>query len=49
MLLRLLYEEKLAQASYFVGCQATGEALVTASKTVEPIRLVVTSKAGVVK
>ncbi|MEZ4572523.1 MAG: MBL fold metallo-hydrolase [Thermomicrobiales bacterium] len=28
MLLRLLYEEKLAQASYFVGCQATGEALV---------------------
>lgn len=28
MLLRLLYEEKLAQASYFVGCQAKGEALV---------------------
>ncbi len=28
MLLRLLYDEKLAQACYFVGCQATGEALV---------------------
>lgn len=28
MLLRLLYDDKLAQASYFVGCQATGEALV---------------------
>ncbi len=28
MLLRLLYDENLAQASYFVGCQATGEALV---------------------
>lgn len=28
MLLRLLYDQKLAQASYFVGCQATGEALV---------------------
>lgn len=28
MLLRLLYDEKLAQASYLVGCQACGEALV---------------------
>ncbi len=28
MLLRLLYDEKLAQASYVVGCQRTGEALV---------------------
>ncbi|CAN5612975.1 MBL fold metallo-hydrolase [soil metagenome] len=27
MLLRLLYDDKLAQASYFVGCQATGDAL----------------------
>ena len=35
MLLRLLYEEKLAQASYFVGCQATGEALV-----VDPGRMI---------
>ncbi len=28
MLLRMLYDDKLAQASYFVGCQATGDALV---------------------
>ena len=28
MLLRLIYDEKLAQASYLLGCQATGEALV---------------------
>lgn len=28
MLLRTLYDESLAQASYVVGCQATGEALV---------------------
>lgn len=28
MLLKLLYDPKLAQASYLVGCQATGEAIV---------------------
>jgi hydroxyacylglutathione hydrolase len=28
MLLRLMYDPKLAQASYLVGCQRTGEALV---------------------
>ena len=28
MLFRMLYDEKLAQASYFIGCQATGEAIV---------------------
>jgi hydroxyacylglutathione hydrolase len=28
MLLRYIYDEKLAQASYFVGCPATGEAVV---------------------
>ena len=28
MLLRRFYDDKLAQASYIVGCQATGEALV---------------------
>ena len=28
MLLRTIYDEKLAQASYLLGCQATGEALV---------------------
>ncbi len=28
MLLKRFYDEKLAQASYMVGCQATGEALV---------------------
>ena len=28
MLLRRFYEDKLAQASYIVGCQATGDALV---------------------
>jgi hydroxyacylglutathione hydrolase len=28
MLLRRFYEEKLAQASYLIGCQATGESLV---------------------
>ena len=33
MLLRRFYDEKLAQASYLVGCSATGEALV-----VDPVR-----------
>ena len=28
MLLRLLYDDKLAQASYLLGCQETGEAMV---------------------
>jgi hydroxyacylglutathione hydrolase len=28
MLLRTLYDEKLAQASYLIGCQMTGEAIV---------------------
>ena len=28
MLLRRFYEDKLAQASYMIGCQATGAALV---------------------
>ena len=28
MLLRLIYDDKLAQASYLLGCQETGEALV---------------------
>ena len=28
MLLRLIYDDKLAQASYLLGCQNTGEALV---------------------
>jgi hydroxyacylglutathione hydrolase len=28
MFLRLLYDEKLAQASYLIGCQTSGEALV---------------------
>jgi hydroxyacylglutathione hydrolase len=28
MLFRRIYDDKLAQASYFIGCQATGEALV---------------------
>ncbi len=28
MLLRTLYDEKLAQASYLLGCQATGQAMV---------------------
>ncbi|HSM60676.1 MAG TPA: rhodanese-like domain-containing protein [Longimicrobiales bacterium] len=28
MLLRRFYDEKLAQASYMIGCQATGEAIV---------------------
>jgi hydroxyacylglutathione hydrolase len=28
MLLRLIYDDKLAQASYLLGCQATGEAVV---------------------
>jgi len=35
MLLRRFYDEPLAQASYLVGCQATGEALV-----VDPHRMV---------
>jgi hydroxyacylglutathione hydrolase len=33
MLLRYFYDDKLAQASYLVGCIATGEALV-----VDPMR-----------
>jgi hydroxyacylglutathione hydrolase len=28
MLFRMLYDDKLAQAAYFIGCQATGEAIV---------------------
>lgn len=28
MLFRMLYDEKLAQASYFIGCQKSGEAIV---------------------
>ena len=28
MLLERIYDEDLAQASYFVGCQAKGEAIV---------------------
>src|SRR5690349_7083960 len=28
MLLRLLYDDALAQAAYLIGCQATGEAIV---------------------
>ena len=28
MLLKYFYDEKLAQASYLVGCQATGEAII---------------------
>jgi hydroxyacylglutathione hydrolase len=35
MLLRYFYDEKLAQASYFVGCQEYGEAIV-----VDPVRFV---------
>ncbi|MEZ4766923.1 MAG: rhodanese-like domain-containing protein [Caldilineales bacterium] len=37
MLLRYFYNDKLAQASYFVGCQATGEAIVVdPARDVEP-------------
>lgn len=28
MLLERIYDEDLAQASYFIGCQAKGEAIV---------------------
>jgi hydroxyacylglutathione hydrolase len=36
MLLRLIYDDKLAQASYLLGCQRTGEALVVdANRDVE--------------
>ncbi|MFA9435414.1 MAG: MBL fold metallo-hydrolase, partial [Deltaproteobacteria bacterium] len=35
MLLRYFYDQKLAQASYFVGCQETGEAII-----VDPVRYV---------
>jgi hydroxyacylglutathione hydrolase len=38
MFLKRFYDEKLAQATYLVGCQATGEALVIdASRDVDPI------------
>lgn len=37
MILKRFYDEKLAQASYLVGCQATGEALVVdPNRDVEP-------------
>jgi hydroxyacylglutathione hydrolase len=37
MLLRYFYNQKLAQASYFVGCQQTGEAIVVdPARDVEP-------------
>lgn len=37
MLLRYFYDEKLAQASYMVGCQKTGEALVIdPARNIEP-------------
>ncbi|MCI0575266.1 MAG: MBL fold metallo-hydrolase [Chloroflexi bacterium] len=37
MLLRYFYDQKLAQASYFVGCQETGEAIVVdPARDVEP-------------
>lgn len=37
MLLRYFYDEKLAQASYMVGCQKTGEAIVIdPSRNIEP-------------
>ncbi len=37
MLLRYFYDEKLAQASYLVGCQATGEAIVIdPARNIEP-------------
>lgn len=37
MLLRYFYDQKLAQASYFVGCQQTGEAIVIdPAREVEP-------------
>lgn len=37
MLLKYFYDEKLAQASYLVGCQATGEAIIVdPSRNIEP-------------
>ncbi len=30
MFLRMVYDEKLAQAAYLIGCQRTGEAIVIA-------------------
>ena len=33
MLFKFLYDSSLSQASYFIGCQATGEAVV-----VDPLR-----------
>lgn len=37
MLLRYFYNEKLAQASYMVGCQATGEAIIVdPGRDIEP-------------
>ena len=28
MFMRMVYDEKLAQAAYLIGCQRTGEAIV---------------------
>jgi len=37
MLLKYFYDQKLAQASYMVGCQKTGEALVVdAARDIQP-------------
>ncbi|MEZ4681321.1 MAG: hypothetical protein R2932_44615 [Caldilineaceae bacterium] len=37
MLLRYFYDERLAQASYLVGCVATGEAMVVdPSRNIQP-------------
>ena len=37
MLLKYFYDEKLAQASYLVGCQAMGEAIVIdPSRNIKP-------------
>ncbi|WHY57083.1 MBL fold metallo-hydrolase [Peribacillus simplex] len=37
MLLKYFYDDKLAQASYLVGCQATGEAIIVdPSRNIEP-------------
>ena len=37
MLLKYFYDEKLAHASYMIGCQATGEAIVIdPARNIEP-------------
>ena len=46
MLLERIYDEDLAQASYFIGCQAKGEALVVDPRRDLDVYLAIAEKNG---